>query len=185
MSVLYSEDFAGTAALGANWASNAGTPFTIVSGVAVPAADPSWSYVSSVTPPADQYAKILTNALAGDSDSAGPAVRIATGAESGYFLEMAGSVINITKAVAGSYSAVSASDDSQPNSQTVELHAVGTDLYIYKAGVEVHNASDASLSSGRFGLFGYPRTDNYGADTFEGGSFSSAPNVVAHAPYVA
>lgn len=141
-------------------ASNAITP--------APGVD-AWSYVATVTPPANQYAEVTLHSLAGDG--AGPAVRIATTGNTLYAIEVKAATLQVVKFTADVYAGVGAAEShAHVPGDRYRLTVVGTTLRMFKNGTQVGaDRTDTSIAAGRFGVWGYGPVV---ADNFEGGGAS-------------
>lgn len=174
MAILASDTFnRPNGSLGPNWtdapggtfgiASNAATALSVVTGLHCTA-------YNAVSPPANQWAQVKILSLTATYN--GPAVRVASGAQTGYMLgiDITG-VVYLVKELAGTQSnlATSAAATVAAN-DILKLQVVGTSLTAYVNDVLVPDLSftDSDIATGLFGLGGYNggSMDNWLAGNF-------------------
>lgn len=177
MSVLFLDSGAGADAnpIGGNWSTLSGlNPLQRLSNkfANVNANTDSCAYVNSVTPPNDQYC-VGTVDTAGAAPDGGVAIRCATSAQSCYFTTNYDVPnIRLLAVVAGSFSELDFDAGSYVDGQTVYIEAVGTTIASKVNNVAKNSVTDASLTSGRFGMFLYD--PDLRITNFEGGDFLTA-----------
>lgn len=136
--------------------------------------------------PDDQYAsiKVTITGTAGGGSGGGPCVRMSAVAETFYCIaadHAASNNVQITKALAGTYSTVGAQcSQAFTDGNTWKLTATGgatTTLKLYLNGAEVctgHSDSSSAITSGNAG-FRYSSTETSASfDDFDGGSVGAA-----------
>ena len=128
-------------------------------------------YRSDITPPDDQWAQsVISNPGNGNG---GPAVRMATDANTMYCFICVFDNLWISKIVAGSFEVIEASTGaaSFTAGDVARLEVQGTTLRAYLNGALLITTTDGDIDSGRFGLTGF---EIDGLDSFEAGDFLSA-----------
>ena len=180
MSVLYTNS-----GVGADQSPLAGD-FTTLTGAAglrrisnkfaVIAAQDSGAYVNTVTPPNDQYAKVTIDTVGGSD--AGPACRMSTTQMSCYFPTSAGSSteISLISLVNGSFNFEDTDLAVYVAGQELYIEAQGTTILTKLAGVTINTATDASLTSGRGGMFMFDATIRF--TNLEIGDFQAADTLI-------
>lgn len=187
MSVLATDDFnrADSSSLGANWAvaQGDGAGFAIASNACViesSSGNYRGSYYSAVSAPNDQYSQALITQLSNVAQ--GVTVRMITSGgvrnyyAAGFNANEFGGGSRIWKCVAGVFTSLATGSTSLAAGQTWYLEIQGTNLVFKINGATECTASDASLSSGQFGLMGaHSGAANYSVfDDWAGGDFAAA-----------
>lgn len=183
MSVLFTDNFnrADAADVGASWSVPTGfVRFGIVSNACAPSdltGSDDAEYVNAVTPPDDQYAqgKVTNTITTNDTNfnGVGVAVRMATGAQTMYAALTVNARTKLMEMNAGASSHIASSVVAWVDGDTLYLEAQGDDLVVKINGSAVITQTDATITSGRFGV---AHGTSAGAslasiDDFEGGDF--------------
>lgn len=172
--------------LGANWTTPAGnTAFPLVSNEAnfgTNAASTFNSYYNAVSFPADQYsqAAVGTFRVTSASEGGGPSVRANSGTSNVYVVACNTSATLLVKFVGGSATALGSAAASATG-DVLKLAVSGTSLQAYKNGVSIVGPiTDATLSSGSAGLWGYGSSSSGALDSWEGGNLASGGFFARH-----
>jgi hypothetical protein len=185
----FTDDFnrANNADLGTSWTPVTGSVAWSVNGNAAQA-DTGGSrcaeYVNSFTPANDQYAQAalgtVDNAPGADQPpGGGPAVRVATGANT-YYGALANSLstseIELVKVVAGTLTSLGTytAGAAPVTGDTIRIEASGTTIRVLHNGTERINVSDSSISSGQVGINGLAWNNIPTLDNFDGGDLGAA-----------
>jgi hypothetical protein len=185
----FTDDFnrANNADLGTNWTPVTGAVAWSVNGNAAQA-DAGGSrcaeYVNSFTPANDQYAQAALGTVdtapgADQPPGGGPAVRVATGANT-YYGALANSLstseIELVKVVAGTLTSLGTytAGSAPVTGDTIRIEASGTTIRVLHNGTERINVSDSSISSGRVGINGLAWNNIPTLDNFDGGDLGAA-----------
>lgn len=127
------------------------------------------AYTSTVMPN-NQYAQVQVDTVGGGD--AGPMIRMATGAQSGYFVQNSdGANMYVYSISSGSFALVDSDAAAYATGNTIYLEAQGTSIVSKKNGSTINSATDATLSSGRVGMNMYTQATRF--SLFEGGDFSA------------
>lgn len=140
--------------LGAGWASNEGTAWTIQGNKAAPVNSGFSSMIrAEVSFPNDQYAQLVTRATDVGNTAYGSAIVRASGTTYYECRILSGSVF-LRKSVAGvdSYLNDALSGVSAPTTQTLKCVMTGTTLEAFINGVSKVTATDSAIASGRPGM---------------------------------
>jgi hypothetical protein len=140
---------------------------------------PANMYYNADTPPADQYAQlVLKTPIDSISDEGfGPAVRIATGAQTEYMVQSNANETRCYKVVSGGFTQLGSDGAAGANTDLIKLSANGTSISTDKNGSTIIGpTTDSGIASGRYGIWSW----NSGsvdilADDWEGGDFAGAP----------
>lgn len=173
---------------GANWTSVSGFTSRIASNESTPntAGDPCLEYRNTITPGNAQYAKITLRSpietLSTDNYGNGPAIRIATGADTGYVtLCQTGAArrFQVYRRIGGFLTNIFGYTGATPAiGDVVELRVnSGFDLELHVNGVLVASFTDTDVNkipSGRVGDFGLVGNDFSHWDDWEGGDMPVA-----------
>lgn len=158
MAFPVSDDFNRTnsADLGANWSvPTGGTACKIDTNRASTSGTLAFEYWNADTPGNNQYAECKTPI---GSKFSGPAVRISTTSKTAYYYDVGGK--QLFKNIAGTETSILAVTDASPSATALyRLSATGSLLSVYKAGTLLGSATDASLSSGRVGIYVYSSSE--------------------------
>lgn len=190
---LFSDNFTrANGALGSNWTTQSGTTSpTIVSNAVECAtlANHTAAVYSGAAFPADHWAEIRLSTL--NSDYAGPAVRMATGADTDYVAFASApfgssTSLTIAKRIASAYTQLAIGTFTVATGDLLRLSIVGTTLTLYLNGVSVLTATDSSINSGSAGfiLRATSAATDVILDDFSAGDFGplnllfNAPNVL-------
>jgi hypothetical protein len=185
----FTDDFnrANNADLGTNWTPVTGSVAWSVSGNAAQA-DTGGSrcaeYVNTFTPANDQYAQAALGTVdtapgADQPPGGGPAVRVATGANT-YYGALANSLstseIELVKVVAGTLTSLGTytAGAAPVTGDTIRIEASGTTIRVLHNGTERINVSDSSISSGQVGINGLAWNNIPTLDNFDGGDLGAA-----------
>jgi hypothetical protein len=184
VSILATDDFAGTGALSANWTAMTGASFAPerVSGVCGGGHGSAryGAYYSGISWPNDQYAKVtLKSPVETASDNGGgPQVRTAVGADTSYFLQSNTSESRIYKGVTGSFTQLGSDGTAGAVNDVVYIEAVGTSITGKKNGSTIIGpVTDSAIASGKAAVFLTPVNVAAVIDDFEGGDFSGGAAV--------
>lgn len=173
---------------GANWTSVSGFSSLIASNEATPntAGQPCLNYYNTFTPTDAQYAKITLRSpletLTGGPYGVGPAIRIQTGADSGYNVivnSVAAERFRAYRRIAGAETLIMQYTGAAPAiGDVVELRANSAfDLVLLVNSVQVASFTDTDVNkiqSGRVGDFGIIGNDFSHWDNWEGGDITVA-----------
>jgi hypothetical protein len=129
------------------------------------------AYWNADTPDDNQYAEVVFTA--GGIGYIGPAVRMATGADSRYGAYTNGTDSFLFKIVAGTFTQLGATGPAFSNGDTLRIEANGTTIRLLKNGAESISVTDSSLASGRIGITGYSSDTNTQATSWTGGNLSA------------
>jgi len=183
MSILATDDFAGTGALSANWTVDQGSS-------ARASGEQSFTDLGTgqitgrytgVATPNDHYVKYTMGGVVDTNtdQGAGPAVR-STDASNMYFLQGNTVETRIYKKVAGSFTQLGSDGPSVATGDVLYLEIQGTQLIAKKNGTTICGSpTDSSLATGRGGFWCAPVTANDTLDTFELGDFASGDVLMA------
>jgi hypothetical protein len=182
MGARVTDDF-NRASIGTNWTSVTGATASLAIASnqceSTHPSTPANMYYNADTPPADQYAKLTLKTVDTSSDEGfGPAVRIATGAQTEYFMQATTSEIRMYKLVAGGFTQLGSDAAAGASNDILQLNAVGTSITGKKAGATIIGpVTDSGIASGRYGIWAWNSTAiDITADDWEGGDFSGTTN---------
>lgn len=177
MAVLFSDDFAGSGALGANWALAQGTGLARVSGDAydVTGGASRGNKITGISHPNDQYAKAVLAQNKGSGRYASLFVRASgvDGSLVGYQISFGGTNEWYISLIGG---ADLANGTTTFNiGDTIEIRAVGTTISIWLNGSMLSGGSvtDSTHTSGVPGMATYWEGSAIGFASFESGDFGS------------
>jgi hypothetical protein len=107
----------------------------------------------------------------------GPAVRIATGAQTAYIAQCASQLLRLVKYVNGTLTVLgTAVSNATANGDVILVTAIGTTITLYQNGAQVVQATDNAIASGNVGLFGAGNNTLNGYSLFQGGSIINSTN---------
>lgn len=190
MAAIVTDDFNRTNAanLGANWTDPSGNGFDVSSNAAIASVGGGFNqsvYTGAAwTGGNDQYAQAKIQVLSAAADG-GPLARSSSAALTGYayvvndddFTALGGSIHSaLYKIVAGSFTQLgSAVTEVVSAGDVIYTGAQGTTITGYRNGVSKVSQTDAAISSGNPGLYGYNTSSTW--DDFEAGDFASGISV--------
>ena len=144
----------------------------------------NFAYRSDITPTNDQFSEVKC-VIAGGSgtQNGGPACRVDTTNATGYIVQIANNVLQLSKEISGTLTTLSSNVGSAVTGDTVRLTVSGTTLNVYKNGVRVIGpVTDSSIASGQVGIFDTGTTNTNGFSAWTGGSLTaltSATNFIS------
>lgn len=167
----FTDDFAGTGALGSDWSACIGTGLARVSDVAqdVVGGASRGNCVSGVAQTNNQYAQAVLAGNQGSGRYAAVMVRVngTDGSMTGYSGSLGGSNEYYISKINGADMAFGTTTFSIGD--TMRLEAVGTSICLYVEAVEVDCATDGDYTSGQTGMQTYWEGSFIGFDSFEAG----------------
>jgi hypothetical protein len=173
VSVLATEDFAGSGALSGNWTNYGGVNWARSSGLGATSSDVQLGIAAytGVSTPNDQYAKCTIHTPTTTSDEgAGPAVRV-TDVNNLYFAQGNTVETRLYKRVGAVFTQLGSDAAAVADGDLLYIEAQGTSLVVKKNGTSIITATDSSLASGKGGLWGTRQVET--VDDFEVGDFAS------------
>jgi hypothetical protein len=187
---LASDDFnrANGSGLGANWTIGTGWTGDIdISGNAAANAGsaPVLDAYNNATFANDQFSQCTITAINGVSDEGmGPAVRVATGARTGYFLQCNTVEVKLYRVIAGAFVQIGADFGAAAISDVFKLTVSGGTLECFKNGVSQGTRADANIASGNAGLWSGVGSGAHTAkvDDWSGGDLSAPAAQVPYQP---
>lgn len=175
MSILDSQTFSGTAnPIGGRWTTTTGqNAMQSVSGNMTGSTGAAFNgaYNTNVTPPNDQYCKLV---YASGSPNGGPCVRVSTSADTYYQFSVESTTVGfIKKHVAGTETSIGTAflNTTIVAGDVIEVRAVGTTISAWQNGSQCASTTDSSIASGNFGVATFGTA--IGFSSFEGGDFLS------------
>lgn len=160
MATLASDDFdRADGGLGANWTTTTGeTAPEIIGGEAtVTTPSVSGARYTSVTWPNNQWAEtVIGSAVETASDEGpGPAVRIASGAQTHYFAQCNTVETRLYRVVGGSFTQIGTDGPGVTTGDTIRLEVNGTTLQLFKNNSNICSTpiTDANIASGDAGIW--------------------------------
>src|SRR5215472_12019934 len=159
--------------LNANWVYDVGS-FGITTNVCYATANPCLAYRADAGPFADQYSEATVSlTVVGGTQNCGPGVRIAAGANTGYYIQLATNLTQLVRDVAGSVVVLVTTGVSFATGDVCRLAAVGNLLTVYKNGAPLAgftNILDTAIASGYLGQFGAGIATSNGLTSWAGGT---------------
>ena len=183
MSILATDDFAGTGALSGNWTVDQGSAARSANEL-LPTDTGSGQIIgryTGVATPNDHYVKFTMGGVVDTNtdQGAGPAVRVQD-ASNLYFLQGNTVQTRIYKKVAGAFTQLGSDGPAVATGDVLYLEIQGTQLIAKKNGTTICGSpTDSALSTGRGGFWCAPITANDTLDTFELGDFASGDVLMA------
>jgi hypothetical protein len=164
----------------ANWVYEGSSTFTISSNICyVTAAQlPAFTYRSDAQPVGnDQWAQCTMHITGNSAQNCGPAVRIATGAQTAYAAQCATSLLRLIKYVNGTITVLgTASPNNTSNGDVILVTAIGSTITLYQNGTQKVQVTDTAITSGNVGIFGAGSGTLNGPSAFQGGSIINTTN---------
>ena len=155
MSVIASDDFnRANGALGSNWTA-INNAIAIVSNEAKADLDPEISYWNAVAAPDDCESGVVLGSIVVSvaENGGGCMIRQDEGANTSYFSLGNGETVELWIVEAGSYTQLDTAANPCATGDTIATRGVGTTITSRKNGSTVNSVTDATLTSGRAGLW--------------------------------
>lgn len=181
---------ANNANLGANWTiTPSGVLFQIFANNATTAAAASryGEYYNAVTLPNDQYALCIVGSSIDPvtDNGVGPTVRESTSTDTRYLVQGNANESKIYKAVSGTFTQLGINGPAVVNGDILKIIAQGTTITAQRNGVNICNSplTDASIASGRAGIWGSSSGPAITASYWEAGDLLSGIPMMSQCMY--
>lgn len=149
-------DRANNSTLGALWSVVIGTFFLTSNEAQTQSSSGSLAYYNGVVWPADQYSEIVVGSIVETTtdNGSGAAVRLATGAETCYFVQCSTHETRLYRVISGTFLQLGSDGPVCVPGDTVRLIVSGNALTVLKNNVSIITATDSNISSGNSGIWG-------------------------------